>query len=294
MKNFRGVIPALLTPFTNSGDINYNALRKLVRMNLNKGVAGFYVCGSTAEAFLLSLDERKKILETVVDENNGQATIISHVGCISQDQAAELARHAKENGADAMSSIPPFYFGFSWEEIRDYYFGLVDAVDLPMFIYNFPGNSGVKLTVDNVQTFLRDPRFIGVKHTSSDYYMLERFKHTREDVIVYNGYDEMFLSGIAMGADGGIGSTYNFMAEKFIRIMKLCEEGKLPEARAEQHRANNILEFLMRVGIMPGEKAILNRMGIDIGACRKPFRQLTEAELGEIDRLLMENSCEVG
>lgn len=294
MKNFRGVIPALLTPFTNSGDINYNALRKLVRMNLNKGVAGFYVCGSTAEAFLLSLDERKKILETVVDENNGQATIISHVGCISQDQAAELARHAKENGADAMSSIPPFYFGFSWEEIRDYYFGLVDAVDLPMFIYNFPGNSGVKLTVDNVQTFLRDPRFIGVKHTSSDYYMLERFKHTREDVIVYNGYDEMFLSGIAMGADGGIGSTYNFMAEKFIRIMKLCEEGKLPEARAEQHRANNILEFLMRVGIMPGEKAILNRMGIDMGACRKPFRQLTEAELGEIDRLLMENSCEVG
>ncbi len=292
-KNFRGVFPALLTPFAKDGSINHDELRKLVRMNLKKGVAGFYVGGSTAECFLLSPEERKSILETVVDEAAGKATIISHVGCISQDQAVDLAKHAKACGADAMSSIPPFYYNFSWEEIKSYYFGLVDQVDLPMFIYNFPGFSGVKLTVENVMTFLADNRFIGVKHTSSDYYMLERFKHARKDVIVYNGFDEMFLSGIAMGADGGVGSTYNFMAEKFIKIIALCERGDLAAAREEQFKANNILQLLMRVGIMPGEKAALKMMGIDLGECRKPFRSLTEEENAQMRQTLIENGCEV-
>ena len=293
MKSFQGVFPALLTPFDKTGAIAHDQLRKLVRMNLNKGVAGFYVGGSTAECFLLSLDERKKILETVIGEVNGAATVICHVGCIGFDQAAELAAHAKACGADAMSSIPPFYYNFTWDEIKAYYFWLVDKVDLPMFIYNFPGFSGVKLTVENVMTFLADSRFLGVKHTSSDYYMLERFKTARENVIVYNGFDEMFLSGAAMGADGGIGSTYNFMAEKFIRILDDVKKGDIGSARREQHAANNILQFLMRVGIMPGEKAALNMMGIDLGACRKPFRELTDAETKELRVILTENGCEV-
>jgi N-acetylneuraminate lyase len=293
MKSFQGIFPALLTPFNADGTIAHDTLRELVRMNLKKGVAGFYVCGSTAEAFLLSLDERKAILETVTDEVAGRATVISHVGCISLDQAIELARHAKACHADAMSSIPPFYYNFSWEEIRDYYFALVDAVDLPMFIYNFPGFSGVKLTVDNVLTFLKDKRFIGVKHTSSDYYMLERFKHARDGVIVYNGFDEMFLSGIAMGADGGVGSTYNFMAEKFIQIIKDVKEGNMDDARRLQNQANNILQLLMRVGIMPGEKAALQMMGFEMGDCRRPFRTLSDAERAELKRTLIENGCEV-
>lgn len=293
MKSFRGIFPALLTPFTSTGAINHDALRALVRLNLSKNVAGFYVGGSTAEAFLLSNAERKAILETVVDEVAGRATIIAHIGCVGFDHALELASHAKANGADAMSSIPPFYYGFSWDEIRGYYFDLVDAVDLPMLLYNFPGNSGVKLTVDNVTTFLNDPRFLGVKHTSSDYYMLERFKRVREDVVVYNGYDEMFLAGIASGADGGIGSTYNFMAEKFVSIMSLMAQGDLDGARAVQHEANNIIDALIRVGVMPGEKAALQLMGIDMGECRKPFRALSDAQRQELATVLRANGCEV-
>lgn len=293
MKRFRGIFPALLTPFTASGEINHNALRALVRLNLSKGVTGFYVGGSTAEAFLLSADERKAILETVADEAAGRATLIAHIGCIGLNHALDLARHAKANGADAMSSIPPFYYGFSWEEIRAYYFDLVDAVDLPMLVYNFPANSGVKLTVENVSVFLNDPRFLGVKHTSSDYFMLERFKSIRDNVIVYNGFDEMFVAGVASGADGGIGSTYNFMAEKFVQIMTLVEEGKLEEARAIQRQANNIIAELIRVGVMPGEKAALQMMGIDMGDCRKPFRALSEADRKALGTVLRANGCEV-
>ncbi|MBQ6118420.1 MAG: dihydrodipicolinate synthase family protein, partial [Clostridia bacterium] len=214
---FHGVFPALLTPFDASGAVNYNALRELVQWNLGKGVNGFYVCGSTSEAFLLTGDERKKIVETVCAEAAGKAAVIAHVGCIGQDMAVDLARHAKEAGADAISSVPPFYYGFSFEEIKSYYFALAD-VGLPVFIYNFTAAGGARLTAAQFMEFLSDPRFLGVKHTSSDFFLLERLKAFRPDAVIFNGYDEMFLSGLAAGADGGIGSTYNFMAEKYIAI----------------------------------------------------------------------------
>lgn len=269
---FHGVFPALLTPFDASGAVNYDALRRLVRFNLEKGVSGFYVCGSTSEAFLLTHEERKKVLETVCAEAAGKAAVIAHVGCIGQDLALDLARHAKETGADAISSVPPFYYGFSFEEIKRYYFALAEV--MPVFIYNFSA-AGVKLTTQQFMEFLSDPRFLGVKHTSSDFFMLERLKSFRSDAVIFNGYDEMFLSGLAAGADGGIGSTYNFMAEKYIAIEKAFRAGDLAAAQAEQKRANAVISVLLQGGIMAGCKALCRHLGIDLGECRKPFSPLT-------------------
>lgn len=278
MKNLKGIIPALLTPFTADNRINRQALRELVRMNLQKGVSAFYVGGSTAETFLLTEDERKEILETVVGEAAGRCGIIAHIGAIGQDMATRLARHARDAGADAISSLPPFYYPFSFEEIKSYYFGIVDAVDMPMIVYNIPDYSGVKLDAGNIGEFLSDGRFIGVKHTSSDFYALNRFKTAYPEKLIFNGYDEMFVSGMAMGADGAIGSTYNFMAEKFIAMKALCDEGRYDRARELQTEANHIIDVLDRVGTLPGEKEILNLMGLDFGRCRKPFKTLNEAE----------------
>lgn len=280
---FHGVFPALLTPFDKSGAVNYDALRALVRFNLQKGVGGFYVCGSTSEAFLLTNEERKTILETVRDETVGKAAVIAHVGCIGQDPAVDLARHAKAVGADAISSVPPFYYGFSFAEIKDYYFALAEE-GLPVFIYNFTAAGGAKLTTDHFREFLADPRFIGVKHTSSDFFMLERLKTYRPDAVIFNGYDEMFLSGLAAGADGGIGSTYNFMAEKYVAIEKAFRAGDTEAARAEQNRANNIIAALLQYGVMPSCKVLCRHIGLDLGECRKPFRALTE----EQERMLID------
>jgi N-acetylneuraminate lyase len=116
------------------------------------------------------------------------------------DQAIELGKHAEKEGADAISSIPPFYYNFSFEEIKNYYYDIVNEVNLPMIIYNYPAFSGVTLNSDNVKEFFCDKRFIGLKHTSSDFFTLERVKQTYKNVIVYNGFDEMFMSGLIMGA----------------------------------------------------------------------------------------------
>ena len=169
----------------------------------------------------------------------------------------------------------------------------MDAVDLPLIIYNIPAFSGVSLNDDNIGEFFCDKRVIGVKHTSSDFYALERFKQYRDDIIVFNGYDEMFLSGLAAGADGGIGSTYNFMAEKFIMMKKLFDSNSVNEARIIQHEANNIIKVLLKVGVLPGGKAVLKMMGIPMGNCRKPFRTLTLEEEVLLKEAIVSNGINI-
>lgn len=288
---FKGIYTALLTPFDPSGAIHEQTLRQLVRFNIAKGVTGFYVCGSTAEAFMLSSDERKHILEIVADEAAGRVKLIAHVGAISQRQAVDLAKHAAACKADMISSIPPFYYGFSFEEIKSYYFALADSVELPVLIYHFPANSGVQLTADKVDQFLCDERFAGIKFTSNDFMMLQQIKARHPNAVAFNGYDEMFLCGLSMGADGGIGSTYNFMADKFIAMQKLFANGDLPAARRLQAQANAIIAALCRFGVMPAEKAALEMMGIPMGVCQKPMRALTDADKNALREALLANGC---
>nr|WP_300767750.1 N-acetylneuraminate lyase [uncultured Acetatifactor sp.] len=286
-EKFKGIFPALLTPFDGQNRVDTEVLGRLVDYNLQKGVDGFYVAGSTAEVFLLDAKERLAVMETVSSRAGGKCTLIAHIGCISTKQAIEYAREAKKMGYDAISSVAPFYYKFSFEEIRRYYFDIVDAVDLPMLIYNFPAFSGVNLTTDNIREFLADDRFLGVKHTSSDFYALEQFKAGFPDKVVYNGYDEMFLAGLSMGADGGIGSTFNFMAEKYIEIRRLFQENDMSAAQALQREVNTILRALVEVGVMQGEKAIMEGLGFPLGQARSPFAPLSGAQKEKLLRLTL-------
>lgn len=284
MHKLSGVYPALLTPFDKNKKINVIALQQLVKYNLDKGVTGFYVGGSTSEAFLLSAEEREYILEVVMDCARGKAKIISHVGAISTDLAVRLARHAKKCGADAVSAIPPFYYGFTPEEIFDYYHDICAQSQMPMIVYSFPNHSGVKLKADGLKRLLDIDAVIGLKYTDSDYFTMQQVRAACPDAVVFNGFDETFLAGLAMGADGGIGSTYNFMAEKFIQMRELFLTGRLAEAQAIQKQANQIIQTMLPMGVMQAEKAILSLLGIDMGICRKPFRPLSGEQIEQLRR----------
>ena len=283
-KTFTGIFPALLTPFDGNGNVNRKALAELVRYHIGPGGSGFYVGGSTAEAFLLTDGERNTVYETVAEAAGGKVTLIAHVGTISTDAAIRFAKTAQSLGYDAISAISPFYYKFSFEQIKKHYYTIVDSVDMPMLIYNFPNFSGVNLTVPQVSEFFCDSRFIGIKHTSNDFFALEEFKKNFPDRLVYNGFDEMFLSGISMGADGGIGSTYNFMAEKYIDIMRLYHAGDMAGALEVQREANRILTILCKYGIMETEKEILCQLGFDFGKARMPFSELDDAVKAELKR----------
>lgn len=274
MEKYRGIFTALLTPFDKNNKVNEKELEKLVKFNLEKGVKGFYVGGSTAEAFLLSTDERKQIMD-VVKSCAKNATLIAHIGSVNEGEATELALHAKKIGYDVISSVAPFYYKFTFEEIKNYYFRLADAAQLPMLVYHFPAFSGVNMGINEMRQFLEDDRFAGIKYTSNDFFTLEQCKSNFPEKIVYNGFDEMFLSGLSMGADGGIGSTYNFMADKFVKIQELFEAGEIKAAQEIQKQANKIITILCKIGVMQAEKEVLNMLGFDFGVCRHPFGEPT-------------------
>ena len=273
----KGIFTALLTPFDNDNKINKSALEQLIRHNIKLGVDGFYVGGSTAEAFLLTREERKQVIQ-IVKEAAPNVKLIAHIGSVSEDEALELGLYAKELGYDAISSVAPFYYKFSFEEIKNYYFRLAEKSGMPMIVYHFPAFSGVTMGVKEISAFLDREEFIGIKFTSNDLFTLEQVRAKYPDKLIYNGYDEMFLAGVSMGADGGIGSTYNFMADKFVKIHELFKNQQIAEAQKLQKEANRIITVLCQIGVIQAEKEVLNQLGIPFGVCRKPFGEPTQEQ----------------
>jgi N-acetylneuraminate lyase len=283
-----GILSALVTPYREDGRLNEAMVPRLIEFQLQQGIDGFYVGGSTGEAFLQTAEERIHMLRLVADAVHGRKQLIAHVGAIGTGETVAIGKAAAEAGYQAISAIPPFYYDFSREELMAHYIALADDVPLPLVIYNFGGRTG-KLGPDDLLRLLDDPRVIGIKHTSQDLYQLERFKRHRPDAAIFNGYDEMCLAGLAMGADGAIGTTYNFMGDLFVKIRSAYQAGRTDEALALQRRANQVIDALVEIGVFPATKGILTLLGLDCGPCRAPFRRLNAEDWRRLERCLEEN-----
>ncbi len=283
-----GIISALVTPYRPDGAVNLAMVGRLVEAQIGQGVEGFYVGGSTGESLMQSIDERSMVIRAAAEAGRKSAQLIAHVGSIATEDCLALARVAASSGYDAISAIPPFYYDFSREELVGHYHRLAEATPLPLIIYNFVGKTG-RLTADDLLRLLDHPGVAGVKHTSQDFYLMERFKQRRPDAVIYNGFDEMCLAGLAMGADGAIGTTYNFMGGLFVALRNAFDRNEMAEALALQKRANRIIDLLIELGVFPATKAILKLQGFDCGACRAPFRSLTAAEEERLRHAVVEH-----
>lgn len=294
--NLRGVMPALLTPFDAQQKIDQASLRRLVRFNIEQGVDGVYVGGSTGEAFIQSLAEREEVLEIVADEAKGKIALIAHVGCVSTAESQRLATAAKSYGFDAVSAVTPFYYPFSFEEHCDHYRAIIDSADgLPMVVYNIPALSGVKLTLDQISTLVTLPGVGALKQTSGDLYQMDQIRRAHPDLVLYNGYDEIFASGLLAGADGGIGSTYNIMGWRYMAIVQALKEGDIGKAQALQRECNKVIDLLIKVGVFRGLKTVLHYMDvISVPLCRKPFAPVDEKFLPELKALAQQLMKERG
>ncbi len=284
--HLKGIFAALVTPFTAEGDVAYDALSAHVQHCIDIGIEGFYVCGSTGEALLLTLEERKRILEVVMSIAGGHRPVVCHCGAVGTKLSSDLARHAASVGVDAVSSVSPFYYHFSPDEIVDYYKELADSCGRPVIVYNIPSLSGVSVTPAMMRAMYEHPEIAGLKFTSNDLFALERIKSELPDLIVYNGFDEMLLAGLSMGADGAIGSTYNVMGRYFIQIRDLFQQNRMAEALNIQRKANSIVSDLVSTGkLFSCLKYIITLRGIPFGECRRPFSALTESDMRLCDQI---------
>lgn len=280
VSRFKNVTVALNTPFKQDGAVDLDAAKKLTRYYINKGVKSLYVCGSTGEGFLLDMDERKKVVETVVEEAADEMSIIVHVGCPSTLHSSQLAAHAKSAGAHATSAVPCVYYRPSEESVYQHWTKITEAADLPFFIYNIPQLTGFNLSMDLFHRMLKNERVAGVKCSSDPCHDILRFKQAGgEDFIVFNGPDEQYLAGRIMGADAAIGGTYGAMPELYLKLEELIRREDIKNAQKLQVIITHLIYRLCSFPSMYGAcKTIIRMDGVNIGDPRLPFLPVSESD----------------
>ena len=280
IEKYQGIIPAFYACYDAEGKVSPEGVRALTRWFINKGVKGLYVGGSSGECIYQSKEERKVVLENVMAEAKGKLTIIAHVACNNTADSQELAAHAESLGVDAIASIPPIYFHLPPYAIAKYWNDISAAApNTDFIIYNIPQLAGVALNVPLLKEMLKNPRCIGVKNSSMPTQDIQMWRD--EGAIVFNGPDEQLISGLVMGATGGIGGTYGAMPELYIKLYECVKSGDLATALEIQNDCCRIIYKLCSGhGNMYGMiKEVLRKMGCpDCGSVRAPLAELIESD----------------
>jgi N-acetylneuraminate lyase len=273
------ILPALVTPLTSEGKLDAASAQRLIEHLYGVGVGGLYVLGSTGEGVFLDFEIRRQLAELCVKLSRSRGKVLVHVGAVQASMAYELARHAAAIGADGVSSIPPFVGGYSWEEVEDFYRQLATA-RLPVVAYYIPYITGQSVPLDKLATLGLIPGVAGFKFTDSNLYLMQRLlKRLTPDQILYNGPDEMLALGLAMGAHGGIGTTYNFMPRQILQIAAHTAAGRWQEAVALQKQVNDVIEILLSLPPLAATKQILYWQGlIDYPGCAAPRATLSDEQ----------------
>jgi len=289
ISKYQGIIPAFYACYDDEGNISVERTKELTRYFIRKGVKGVYVCGSSGECIYQSKEERKQTLEAVMSEAKGKLTVIAHVACNNTADSMELAAHAESLGVDAIASIPPIYFKLPEHAIAQYWNDISSAAPNTDFvIYNIPQLAGVALTMPLFREMRKNPRVAAVKNSSMPVQDIQMFKmEGGPDFVVFNGPDEQFISGRAMGADGGIGGTYAVMPELLLKADELLKAGKVKEAAEVQYAIDAIIYAMCacKGNLYAVMKEILRiRENLDIGGVRKPLPNLFPEDMEQVKK----------
>jgi len=278
-----GLVAAPYTAFHADGSLNLAAIETQAASLMANDVTGAFVCGTTGEGISMTVAERLQVAERWRQVAGSRLRIIVHVGHTSLGDARTLAAHAEKIGADGVSCLAPFFFKPSSSHHLALFCAEVAAAApaLPFYYYHIPSMTGVSLPAAD---FLRAaapliPNLAGVKFTFEnlmDFAECLRLDGGRYDIVF--GRDEILVAGLSLGARGGIGSTYNFMAPIFHEIIAAFEKGDLATAQARQAAANAIIQIFIRYGGLPAGKAIMKMIGLDCGPTRLPLRPLDEQQ----------------
>ena len=283
LDKYKGVIPAFYACYEDQGNISPERVRALTKYFIEKGVKGVYVNGSSGECIYQSVEDKKIVLENVMEEAKGKLTVIAHVACNNTKDSMELAAHAESLGVDAIAAIPPIYFRLPEYAIAEYWNDISAAAPNTDFvIYNIPQLAGVALTPSLFAEMRKNPRVIGVKNSSMPVQDIQIFKQDAgENYIIFNGPDEQFISGRLIGAEAGIGGTYGAMPDLFLKMDEHFRNGELDLAQKMQYDINAIIyKMVSGHGNMYAViKAILRENeDLDIGSVRKPLPALSKED----------------
>lgn len=287
MKNYQkleGLIAASFTPMHDNGEININEIEKYAEFLVAAGVNGVFVNGTTGEGASLTTDERKTLLECWIRAIKGRIKVIAHVGGFCLPQCIELASHAQEVGADAIASIAPSFFKPSSVASLISFFKPIAAAapQIPFYYYNMPAMTGVDLSVEQflIEAKQNIPTLAGVKFTHNNLMEMGAcIDLNNGEFEILHGYDEILIAGLSIGAVAGVGSTYNYFAPVYRKILEAMKVNDVQAARACQMQSIELVKVIIKYGGgVRGGKAIMNLLGINCGPCRLPISPMSIEE----------------
>jgi N-acetylneuraminate lyase len=269
-----GLIAAPHTPFREDGELNPDVIDLQAEHMVRTGVDGVFVCGTTGEGMSLTSAERRTVVERWVKAAAGRFPVVVHVGHPCQAEARELAAHAAGVGAAAVAAFAPFHLKAKYQDetgVVTFLEGVAaGAGGLPFYFYDFPELTGVRVPTAGLMGLAaeRVPGFAGVKYTNPDLVTLQQCLQVQPGKLdVLFGIDELLLAAVALGVRGAVGSTYNFAAPVYRRMIAAFEAGDLPTARACQ-RCGERLVRAMEPGGLSDSKLVMRLFGIECGPVR--------------------------
>ena len=280
---FKGIMPALVTPLNEDESINVKVLEQLMEDMIQKGADGFYIAGATGEGLALRPNERRVLAEESVRIAKGRVPCIIQVASTDFSEAIRLAKHAEQCGADAISATPPLFFGYGEDEVYNYYKALANAVHIPVMIYYNP-SAGFSMNAKFAARAFQVDNITAIKWTDFTYdQMMELKRLTQGEMNIINGPDEMLLMGLNAGADGGIGTTYNFMFDIYRGIYDKYQAGDLAGAQALQGKSAQIIgAAYAKYPCIPATKALMEALGYNVGNATFPMSRLTDAQKADL------------
>jgi N-acetylneuraminate lyase/4-hydroxy-tetrahydrodipicolinate synthase len=278
-RELKGIIPPLTTPFTNSGDVFEAGLRRLVDFQVEKGVHGLFICGTYGSGPIMTVEERKRVQEIVVDQARGRLTVVAHVGTPSTAQSVTLARHAQEVGADYVASVSPYYHGHDERSVVEFFRKLVEAVDIPVYVYNNPKASGVTIT----QSFLRHLTNVGVQGIKDSGFSYIEFSHLMLELVdkpefrFIVGTEAIALPAFMIGAKGCVSGLANAFPELMVKLWDLFQAEQYKAAAQVQMQVTKARQILhIPSSTNAACYAALRERGIDVGYPKPPILPVLE------------------
>jgi dihydrodipicolinate synthase/N-acetylneuraminate lyase len=292
MSEWRGVIPAMVTPLKDEGrSVDHDALRIYCEFLAERGIHGVFCGGTTGEGPLLSVQERKEIAETVVSQLKNRVPVIIQTGCITTDQTLELTNYSKSIGADAAGILLPYYYGYNDELLFSYFLEISKAVpDFPLFIYNIPqctcnnmSSSLFERLLDNIDSI------VGIKNSNADIFQdIEFVKIAKGRCSLFIGNDSLLLAGFSIGANGFVSGNASAFPEPFIDIYNTYMDGDLSKLREKQYFIDMLSKVLANGRDNASFKKALSFRGIRAGNVRSPDKDLSDRESQQLKKNLEE------
>jgi len=290
----QGIYVAMLTPFAEDGSINESELRRMIDFQIEAGVDGLFPISSVGEGIHLSREEKIKMMEIIVDQVHGRVKITPGVGSSHPAESILLAHKAKELGCDGVVVAPPYFFVHSQENIEKYFETIIDAVNIPVILYNIPLFTQ-PLTYDVVKRLVRRENVVGMKESSGSMvdimHFLDKIKIAGEDISVMTGREETLFPCLMVGVKGGMTGTAGILPERMIAIYEAWKSGDYNAARELQRSILLIVRAMFSLPFPLGFKYAMELRGFKMGPPKVP---LSDAEhfnyntmKARIDKIMM-------